>query len=197
VPPIEGVDPAVQTDEDLVVAVALGDQDAYRLLVTRYQDAIWRVAWRYTGNVQDAQDICQTVFLKLYEAAPRFRMHAAFRTYLFRIANNACIDHCRRRRPEVGWDSVEAVDTAPLPDQAAETRERTRRLQCAIARLSERQRRAVVLKYEADLPVQEIAAAMGITRKAVERLLAHARAMLRRMIVQDIRCAGDSAAACV
>jgi len=189
--------PAVKTDEELMAAVALGDREAYRVLVTRYQAAIWRTAWRYTGNSEDAQDICQTVFLNLYRAVSSRKISTAFKTYLFRIANNACIDHYRRKRHDPTGESTEARDTAPLPDQALEERQRSRSLQRAIARLPERQRRAVVLKYEVGLPVMEIAAAMGVTQKAVERLLAHAREALRSTVLRDMSSAGDSTATCV
>jgi RNA polymerase sigma-70 factor (ECF subfamily) len=175
---------AEKTDEELMTAIASGDCGAFSLLVTRYQGVIWRTAWRYTGNAEDARDICQTVFLKLYEAGSRYKISAAFKTYIFRITNNACIDHYRKKRPEAGKDSVEVTDTSPLPDEAHEKRDRDRRLRCAIALLPERQRRAVALRYEADLPVKEIAVTMGATQKAVERLLAHARAALHGVAMQ-------------
>jgi RNA polymerase sigma-70 factor (ECF subfamily) len=152
------------------------------VLVKRYQGIIWRIAWRYTGNSEDARDICQMVFIKLYEAKSRYRITAAFRTYLFRIANNVCIDHYRKNRHISEIDTAKVTDTAPLSDERHEERERNRGLHSAIAQLPERQRRAVALRYEADLPVKKIAITMGITRKAVERLLAHARGSLRRMV---------------
>jgi len=177
-------DTTTKTDEELMTAVALGNRVAFSLLVTRYQDAIWRAAWRYTGNSEDAGDICQTVFLKLYEAGSRYKISATFKTYLFRITNNTCIDHYRKKRPEAVNDPVEVADFAPLPDEMLEERKRGRGLRFAISQLPQRQRRAVVLRYEADLRVKEIAGVMGITQKAVERLLAHARDALRGNAMQ-------------
>jgi RNA polymerase sigma-70 factor (ECF subfamily) len=174
-----------KSDEELMTAVAGGDHGAFRLLVARYQGAIWRAAWRYTGNPEDARDICQMVFLKLYETGSRYRITAAFKTYLFRITNNVCIDHYRKKRPAAGVDSAETPDTAPLPDERHDERERDRELNNAIGVLPERQRRAMTLRYEADLPVKEIASIMGITPKAVERLLAHAREVLRCMMKEN------------
>jgi len=175
----------VNTDEELMASVATGDRRAFGVLVERYQGIVWRTAWRYTCNSEDARDICQMVFLKLYEAGPRYRNTAAFRTYLFRIANNVCIDHYRKKRHTSEIDTAEMADTAPLSDERHEEREHELKLRFAIAQLPERQRRAVVLRYEADLPVKEIAITMGITRKAVERLLAHAREALRRMVGEN------------
>jgi RNA polymerase sigma-70 factor (ECF subfamily) len=175
---------AMKSDEELMTAVALGDRGAFSLLVTRYQGVIWRAAWRYSGNTEDASDICQTVLLKLYEAGSRYKISATFKTYLFRITNNTCIDHYRKKRPEASNDPVEVADSAPLPDEMLEERKRDRGLRFAISQLPERQRRAVVLRYEADLQVKEIAATMGVTQKAVERLLAHAREALRGNAMQ-------------
>ena len=175
---------AMKADEELMAAVALGDRGAFSLLVTRYQDAIWRAAWRYTGNAEDARDICQTVFLKLYEAGSRYKISATFKTYLFRITNNTCIDHYRKKRPEATNDPVEVADSAPLPDEMLEEHKRGRGLRFAISQLPQRQRRALILRYEADLRVKEIAEVMGSTQKTVERLLAHAREALRENAIQ-------------
>lgn len=170
----------VNTDEELMASVVTGDRWAFGVLVERYQGIVWRIAWRYTGNSEDAGDICQTVFLKLYEAKSHYRIAAAFKTYLYRIANNVCIDHYRKKRQTSEIETAEMPDAAPMSDERHEERERDRELHSAIAQLPERQRRAVALRYEADLPVKEIAITMGITPKAVERLLAHAREALRR-----------------
>jgi RNA polymerase sigma-70 factor (ECF subfamily) len=176
----------INSDKELITSVAAGDRWAFRVLVERYQRVIWRIAWRYTSNSEDARDICQTVFLKLYEARSSYRFAAAFKTYLFRIVNNVCVDHYRKKHYTSDIiDTDEVTDTAPLSDDMHEERVRVRLLCSAIAQLPERQRRAVALRYEADLPVKEIAITMGITRKAVERLLAHARESLRRIVDQN------------
>jgi RNA polymerase sigma-70 factor, ECF subfamily len=170
------------TDEELMASVATGDRGAFSVLLERYQGIIWRTAWRYTGNSEDARDICQMIFLKLYEARSRYKITAAFKTYIFRIANNVCIDHYRKKHHTSEIDATELTDPAPLSDERHEERVRDRVLHSAIAQLPERQRRAVALRYEAELPVKEIAITMGITQKAVERLLAHARDALRGIV---------------
>jgi RNA polymerase sigma-70 factor, ECF subfamily len=173
---------AINSDETLIASVATGDRRAFGVLMDRYYRTIWRTAWRYTGNSEDARDICQMVFLKVYEARCSFRFTAAFKTYLFRIANNVCIDHYRKKHLTSELDTDEVTDTVRLSDERHEDRVQVQGLRGAIAQLPERQRRAVALRYEAELPVKEIAITMGITRKAVERLLAHARESLRRTV---------------
>jgi RNA polymerase sigma-70 factor, ECF subfamily len=180
------------TDEELMASVATGDRQSFKVLVERYQGIIWRTAWRYTGNSEDARDICQMIFLKLYEARSRYQITAAFKTYIFRIANNVCIDHYRKKHFTSDINTDEVTDMASLSDQKHEERVSVRELYSAIAQLPERQRRAVSLRYEAELPVKEIALTMGITRKAVERLLAHARESLRGIMGEHADQAGDS-----
>jgi RNA polymerase sigma-70 factor (ECF subfamily) len=172
----------MNTDEELMTAVSSGDRSAFDILVKRYQGSVWRVARRFTGNDEDARDICQTVFLKLYDAGFRYKIAASFKTYLFRITNNVSIDYYRKKRSEAGNYSMESTDSAPLQDEILEESERHRKLHHALAQLPERQRIATALRYEADLPVKEIAVAMGVSQKAVERLLAHMREALRSMV---------------
>jgi RNA polymerase sigma-70 factor, ECF subfamily len=169
------------TDEKLMTAVAAGDRGVFDILVRRYQDIVWRIARRYTGNDEDARDICQTVFLNIYTAGSRYKIAASFKTYLYRIVNNACIDYYRKKRPETGRDP-ETIDPAPLQDEILEKKERSGKVRRALAQLPDRQRAATVLRYEGDLPIKEIAAVMAVSEKAVERLLARAREALRGQV---------------
>ena len=83
------------SDEDLMTAASKGDIKAFEEIVRRYQASVWRVAVRFIGDAADAQDIVQTVFLKILESAPRYRNISLFKTYLFRIVNTTCIDNSK------------------------------------------------------------------------------------------------------
>jgi RNA polymerase sigma-70 factor, ECF subfamily len=174
------------SDESLMAAVSSGNLEAFSRLMERHQGAVWRAAWRFTGNPEDARDICQTVFLKLYEAGSRYTPSASFKTYLFRITNNTCIDHYRKKRHDEVKNLTKTTEIASSPEEKFDKQERGRRLRHTITRLPERQRRAVALRYEADLSIKEIASIMGITQKAVERLLARARETLREGIQEEM-----------
>jgi RNA polymerase sigma-70 factor (ECF subfamily) len=174
----------VISDEELMASAAQGDTNAFEQIVLRYQDAVWRIAYRFTGNFADAQDITQIAFLKLFEAAPRYRPIALLKTYLFRIANSVCIDHSRKKRP-ASIDPADVPDAAPSAVDSMILRERDRAIRNSIDTLPLRQQSAIILRYEADLSVREIANTLNMTEKAVERLLARGRDTLSAILREN------------
>jgi RNA polymerase sigma-70 factor (ECF subfamily) len=165
------------SDEALMQAVIRGDLAAFEQLVLRHQESVWRTAYRMLGCHQTAEDVAQQAFLRAFEARERYRPTAAFRTYLCRIVARLCLDHLRKRRP-VATDGLLPANDWPSPEQRAVYRERAQAVQRAIGCLPPRQRAAVVLRYFEGLRSREVAAAMDTSTKAVERLLARARAAL-------------------
>ncbi len=166
-------------DEDLMRAAGKGDAAAFGEIVSRHQAWAWRVAWRFTGDAAEAEDLVQDAFLKVFEAAPRYRAIASFRTYLHRVVTRRCLDWHRKKRPLLSDRIPEPTDPAPQPDAAAQLRDRERRIRSALDELPADQRLAVVLRYYEGLDASTMATAMGRTPKAVERLLARARKALR------------------
>ncbi|MBN2562910.1 MAG: sigma-70 family RNA polymerase sigma factor [Phycisphaerae bacterium] len=159
-------------------AVRNGDLDAFEQIVLRHQAEAWRVAYRFTGDAAEAEDLAQEAFLKVLDAASRYQPTATFRTFLSRILNRLCIDHVRKKRPTV-TDSLppQADDSLSPPQQLAEA-ERDALIQAALNALPPDYRLAVVLRYFEGLSGPEMADAMGRSVKAVERVLARARATL-------------------
>jgi len=166
-------------DESLMQAAGRGDLAAFDEIVRRHQTWAWRVAYRFLGHEDDAADVVQDAFLRLLDAAGRYRPSAGFRTYLYRIVSRLCLDQARKRRP---FHSEELRD---LPNPGPDAGELTARgetgamVRRALDNLPPAQRLAVVLKYYEGLSYAEIAGAMRITVKAVERLLSRARRNLR------------------
>lgn len=175
------------SDEDLIAAVAAGDLGAFDELVVRHQRFVWGVAYRFLGDPAMAEDMAQEAFLKLLEAAPRYRPAAGFRTYLYRIVNRICIDETRKKRPVPAAAVPERPDDSAGPAAAFAARERDAEIRRAMDGLAPRQRMAVILKYYEGASYADIAAAMGITVKAVERLLDHARTALRSRLLPSKR----------
>jgi RNA polymerase sigma-70 factor, ECF subfamily len=165
----------VISDEELMRLAASGDENAFEQIVLRYQASVWRVANRFIGNAADAQDITQTVFIKLFEAARRYRPVALLKTYLFRIVHTTCIDHARKKRPEARDDPADAPDNAPSAMDSMILRERHGALRRSLENLPARQREAIILRYESDLSIRDIAGVLKVSEKAVERLLARGR----------------------
>jgi RNA polymerase sigma-70 factor (ECF subfamily) len=171
----------VPSDQALMQAIARGEMAAFEKLVLRYQESAWRTAYRMLGCHQTAEDVAQEAFLKVFEAADRYRPTAAFRTYLCRIVVRACLDQLRKGRP-VAADNLVPADGQPFPEQRAAHAEQARAVQEAISRLPPKQRTAVVLRYYEGLSGREIAVAMDTSVKAVERLLARGRARLEGLL---------------
>ncbi len=171
----------VPSDEALMQAVALGDLAAFERLVLRHQESAWRTAYRMLGCHQTAEDVAQEAFLRIFEAADRYRPTAAFRTYLYRIVVRLCLDHLRKGLP-VPTDNLLATDDWPSPEQQATDAEQAQAVQEAIGRLPPKQRTAVVLRYYEGLSGREIAVVMETSLKAVERLLARARVTLEGLL---------------
>ena len=165
--------------EELMLGVRDGDLDAFEQLVLRHQAEAWRVAYRYVGDAAEAEDLAQNAFLKLLDAAPRYKVTAKFRTYFFRILTRLCMDHGRKKRPILIEVLPDLADDSPSPSQQESQAERDILIQTALKALPADYRMAVVLRYFEGLSGAEMAAAMGRSVKAVERLLARAKAILK------------------
>src|SRR5689334_849212 len=138
-------------DHDLMARAAAGDGRAFQALVQRHAGRAHGLARRILGSDASAEDIVQEAFLRVWINAPRWRPDAAFRTWLYRIVVNLCLN-AKRRAPDLPLDAGERVaDPAPGADEQLKLRERDRQLAAAISALPERQRAAIVLTYQEGL----------------------------------------------
>jgi RNA polymerase sigma-70 factor (ECF subfamily) len=167
------------SDEALMALVAEGDERAFRRLAARHTASSLRLAGRMTGSVAEAEDVVQEALLRVWRAAHRWRPSAAFRTWLYRIVVNLCID--RARRPSFApLDAAgDPADPAPGPAAALEAGRTARQVAVAIAELPERQRIALVLTYYEGLGNEETARVLGTSVGGVESLLVRARRSLK------------------
>jgi RNA polymerase sigma-70 factor (ECF subfamily) len=170
------------TDEKLMQAVAGGDLDAFNDIVLRYQGLAWKTAHRFIGDPMEAQDVAQEAFLKILEAAPRYREEGAFRTYFYRILTHLCIDRTRRKHPVNIDDFPNIPDPSPGPTDILIDEERRTGVRGALDTLPPNQKAAMILKHFEGLSYVEIARVLGITPKAVERLISRAGTSLRALI---------------
>ena len=179
-------------DIELIEALAGGDESALIVLMNRYQEPIFHFIYRHVFNVDDAHDIAQEVFVRLFFNAEKFKQKAKFSTWLYQIALNLCRDHVksRRTRQAVRTDSLSAReddDDGPVPDVAVENRtplkevlarEKAGVLDEALAALPHDLRTALVLTTFEQLSHQECAALLKTTPKAVETRVYRARKFL-------------------
>jgi RNA polymerase sigma-70 factor (ECF subfamily) len=165
-------------DHDLMARVARGDQQAFRVLARRHAGAAHRLARRIVGSDALAEDIVQDALLRVWVNAARWRPQAAFRTWLYRVVVNLCLN-AKRRPADL---PLSAAGDPPGPDDAAaalERRERDRALGAAVDALPSRQRAAIVLAYQEGLSNAEAAAVLDVSVSGLEALLVRAKRALR------------------
>ncbi len=177
-------------ERDLIARSCAGDLDAFEDLVRAHQDQIYNVAYRLTGNHEDANDAAQEAFVRAFQALPRFRQDAAFSTWLYRIATNAALDLVRRR-PAVPPVELTA-DHPGASDPAAEVhrREVHRRVQAAVGHLPAEYRAVVVLRDLQGLAYEEIARVLQIPIGTVRSRLSRGREALRAQLTDLVATEG-------
>jgi RNA polymerase sigma-70 factor (ECF subfamily) len=185
------------SDEALCRRVAQHDEAAFDLLVTRYQQRAWRLAWSILRDTEDARDISQEAFARLYHAAGRFDGRARFSTWFYRILVNLCLDHRRRHRwwrwlfagdggsagegPEASLLERVAAESAD-PAAALDLERASKRLWAAVEELPPRQRATVLLYAHDALPTKEIAGVLGCSETTVRVHLHRALITLKRRL---------------
>jgi len=170
------------TDDELVARGADGDEEAFRILVGRWEQPVFAFLSRMLGSAEDAQDLAQETFLRVFREAGRYRARGQFRSWLFRIAGNLARSRLRRRKI-VQWirfdptrHDVPGEEPADRGLEGEETRELVR---AALAKLPVRQREALLLRQYQEMSHREIAEQLGTSVSAVESLLHRAMATLR------------------
>lgn len=162
-----------------MAALAAGDTDALRALTRRYLARIVALASRTLGDADEAEDVAQEAFLRLWKFAPQWRRNEArVGTWLHRVALNLCLDRRARKREELG-DPPDAVDPAPGPAGELGRRETAELVRAALDRLPETQRHALVLCHYQGMRNIEAAEVLGVSVEALESLLARGRRKLR------------------
>lgn len=167
-------------DESLLLAIGRGDHQSFAALMQRHGAFAMTLAMRMTGNAQDAEEVAQEAFLRVWSAAERWQPGGArFTTWLYRVVMNLCLDR-KRRAPMLPMDDV-AEPTDPAPgglDMCAGDQARSL-VQDALASLPDRQRAAVSLCYYGDVSCQEAADTLEVSLSALESLLVRGRRGLR------------------
>ena len=166
------------SDEELMLSVGKGDLNAFGKIVLRHQDSVWNIAYRSLGNKTEAEDVAQEAFLRLLDAAGRYRPTASFRTYLYRIVTRLCLDRVEKKQPLCTNKLPETFDPGCTASENLISVERSRMVRKALDKLPPNQRMAIVLKYYEGMGYRDISATMEVPEKAVERLLARGRASL-------------------
>lgn len=185
---------ALSTGEGDAAQLALalaGDRDAFRVLVERHSRTLFRLAFRMTGNEQDAEEVVQEAFLRAYRRLDRFESRANFGTWVYRIAVNCSLDLLRRRKPQeelrapddrdTGEEAVlEIATTDPMPDRLALSGEIGEQVNIALAKLSPMERAAFMMRHDQGMSIEEIGRVLGTSMNATKNSVFRAVQKLRQ-----------------
>jgi RNA polymerase sigma-70 factor, ECF subfamily len=180
-------------DTDLIIEARKGSAQAFEKLVHRYDKQVFAVAAQYVNSADEAKDIYQEVFLRVYRSLNNFRFNSGFNTWLFRITTNVCLTHrdqSRRHRHDSIHDAEdpdshgsEAIlhDKTPggSPDVMADSAEIGRNIETALDSLSPRQKLVFTLRHYQGYRLREIAVMMKCTEGTVKRYLFTATQKMR------------------
>ena len=182
-----------RTDEQIVAAIVSGAGGDFELLVRRHQGAVYNFLIRMLHDTEEALDLTQEVFLKVFCSLERFDPRFRFTTWMYRIASNAAIDHIRKRRPgmTVSLDAPasddpssvrEVAGVGPGPDEFLQARETQGHLEDALATLPSDYRQVLLLRHQGERRYDEIAKITGLPIGTVKNRIFRAREMLKKAI---------------
>lgn len=170
-------------DKDLVRQCLKGDQKAFECLLDRYQKPIFNVALRIVGNADDAAELTQTVFVRIYEKLGTYDERYKFFSWLYKIAVNASINFLeQKKRYDVLTDRE--VSQEPRVEEQVEASERAEKLEDAILELRTEYRIVIVLRHFHDLSYDEMGKILDLPEKTVKSRLFTARQMLKDILVK-------------
>lgn len=193
-----GMAEEVEVSDAIAVERTLaGERDAYRVLVERHSRAVFRMAYRMTGNTHEAEEVVQESFVRGYEKLGQFAGNSNFGTWVYRIAANYAIDRMRKRKTEETRvaapgradedtpkeDPINRVaDAGPSPERLAGSAQLAERLKAALATLSPAERTAIVMRHWDGCGIEEIAAVLKSNSNATKNTVFRAVQKLRRAL---------------
>lgn len=181
-----------ESDGAVVVRAQSGDGDAFRVLVERHSRSVFRLAYRMTGNEQDAEDVVQETFLRAYKQLNHYESRSSFSTWLYRIASNYSLDLIRMRKrhdgkresdPEEGRSILDTVAAPqPAPDRLVFGDQIQQRVSAAMEELSDLERSAFILRHFEGLSIEEIGGMLGTSLNATKHSIFRAVQKLRKRL---------------
>ena len=182
------------SDSVAVARAKSGDGDAYRTLVDRHSRSVFRLAYRMTGNEQDAEDVVQETFMRAFKQLNRYEARSSFSTWLYRIAANYSLDLVRKRKRhgEVSMTESPSSDDAPEvralpsgapgPDRIFYGGRVQECVSSTLRELSQQERTAFVLRHFEGQSIEEISAVLGLSGNAAKHSIFRAVQKLRRAL---------------
>ena len=183
------------TEPELIQALQQKQQAAFKVLVEGYKDSLYNTILGFVQNFEDAEDIVQDVFIKIYQSIDQYKGDAKLSTWMYRIAVSHSLDHLRKRKRKKRLDSIFSAlglsdknsfgsEEFNHPGVIAENREKAAVMFKAMQQLPENQKAAFVLQKVEGLKQPEIAVVLNVSEGAVESLLSRAKANLKKSLTE-------------
>ncbi|HOA54414.1 MAG: sigma-70 family RNA polymerase sigma factor [Acetivibrionales bacterium] len=171
-----------RTDSELVKSCLLGNNDAFAELISRYKRLIYSVAYKFTKESEEADDMAQEAFIKIYRSLSRYNDQYKFSTWCVKVATNICLDHVRRRKLNcVSLDEIESFtgSDTDTPEEHYLRKERCQVVQDAIDSLPEIYKEPIVMYHQKGMSYKEIAEDLGKPMSIIKNRIFRARHALR------------------
>jgi RNA polymerase sigma-70 factor (ECF subfamily) len=193
----ESAESVRESDAIAVERTLAGDRDAFRVLVERHSQNVFRLSYRLVGNRHDAEEVVQEAFLRAYQKLSQFEARSNFGTWVYRIAANYAIDRMRKQRKEearrempivntnegIEQDPLSTIaDAAPTPERLTQSIELRKKMQEALDALTHAERTAFVMRHWEGCGIEEIAAVLESNSNATKNTVFRAVQKLRRML---------------
>ena len=171
------------THDQLLISIAKGDKIAFQKLYDLFSDKVYNTAISYVQNKQDAEEVTQDVFTRIFRYASSFKGNASVSTWVYKITVNTALNHIKRKK-RFSFMSLSPTEKSDFehPGVILEQKENAKSLFKVIDTLPDNQKTAFILSFIEDLPRQEVADIMEISLKAVESLLQRAKKNLREKL---------------
>lgn len=177
----------------IITACQRGDPHAYEQLIRCYQTQVYSLAMRMLGNPEDAADVTQETFIRVFRTIDKFRGDASFSTWIYRVTSNLCLDWLRRRKRRalssdapVSWEHEtaprELADTSPNPEDLVAAAELRQEIQSALNQLESYHRLAVILRDVQGLSYEEVAGILNLPLGTVKSRINRGRRQLRKIL---------------
>ncbi len=187
-----GAPPPSPGDSELMSRVREGDEAAFEAIVLRWEDLVFNLAMRVIGNREEARDVAQEVFIRLWENPRAWKPEARFTTWLYRVTTNRALNRLRTLKlksflslADYAPDDISSIYPAEAPDAGLIRNEEARRFMREFNRLPPRQRAALHLRYRENLPVAEVAGALVVSLKSAESLIFRGKQTLKKRLRSD------------
>ncbi|MCQ1531357.1 RNA polymerase sigma factor [Lutispora saccharofermentans] len=192
-------------DEELIELIINGNTELYAELIERYKNKVYSTAYSYTRDYEEAKDLTQEIFIKVYNNLSGFQNKAQFSTYLYRVAVNRCIDWTRRKRPKtisiLTCQDDENVDIYDFiadydsnPEEILLRQENMDFIRREVNNLPEIYSTVMIMYYFQEFSPQEISDILGVPRKTIDTRLFRARNLIKERIKRKLDFGGGKVA---